>query len=260
MRSPREIGRCRLCGCTTELTEEHVPPRRAFNDSQVLMYKLDRGASPSGGEARLAPVGRPRQGGHRAYTLCAKCNNDTGSWYAGAYVRFAKECARHAHPGNADGIVGVSASDMFPLRVAKQALVIVCSCCTAKLTERRVVLRDLLLCKTNRGLPYPLRLFAYLNCAPGGRSSGVSGVLRVHTGEARVVAEFAAWPLGWVLSFNPLPVAAAADVTHWADHSYSERIGGPIHLPCRWATTPWPLDFRSPDQVLRDMERDSSGM
>jgi hypothetical protein len=248
----QRVGRCRICGKEGELTEEHIPPQKAFNDLGVLLQKMDAHAAP---EARFVPAGPVQQGGNKAYTLCAECNNNTGGWYGRAYVEFAYTCAPYGHPSYADRIVEVTPKT-YVLRVAKEALAIMCSCCSAALTERHKGLKQLLLDKSRRGLPAPLSLFAYVKCDPSGRSSGVSTVLRTDTGQARVVAEFAWWPLGFVLSFTPLPVEGAADITHWLSEDYYSMRNRPVALPCRWGTTPYPLDYRSPAQVLREMEED----
>ena len=38
--------------------------------------------------------GKIQQTGSGAYTLCDKCNNDTGTWYADAYVKWAEQAMR----------------------------------------------------------------------------------------------------------------------------------------------------------------------
>lgn len=237
-----------MCGAETQLTEEHVPPQKAFNDCTVFLHKLDRDASP---EAKFVPAGRPQQGGCRGYTLCGQCNNDTGD-YARSYIEFARACAQYASPVYANKIVPI-AGGIRRQKVAKEALVIMCSCCSAEITDEYPDLKRLLLNRNARCLQHPLRLFAYIKCDPGGRRSGKSFVLRVDTRVARHVSDFAWWPLGFALTFNDTAVEEAAEVTHWLDCEYGEVSGGPVHLPCLWTTTPYPLDFRSPREVEKQI-------
>jgi len=250
MATKRVIGRCCLCGQTARLSKEHVPPQKAFNDCDVLMKRIDQAAGP---EVKFVPSGQIEQGGHRGYTLCGRCNNDTGGWYAREYVRLVKACAPHAKLANANRIIEMHL-DVFPLRAMKEALAIMCSCCGPGFTDKHSGLRRLLLDKANSGIPFPLRLYTYIMCNSAGRSTGVAGIAQVSnidfsTRSARVVAEFAWWPLGLLLAFDQVPISHATDVSHWLDYSHDDRVTIPISIPCRWVVTPYPLDCRSPDEV-----------
>lgn len=71
---------CRICReAPATLSYEHVPPRAAFNDEPTTVYGLaDWLAREEDGQMR---GGRIEQRGAGASTLCARCNNNTGSWY-----------------------------------------------------------------------------------------------------------------------------------------------------------------------------------
>jgi len=256
------MGNCHLCGEKKELTREHIPPRKAFNDFPVLLQKIDREAKTA--EVSWTPAGPVEQGGHSVYTLCAQCNSDTGSWYGPAYVEFVHACAPRAEPRYANQIVEVCAI-AYPLRVAKQALVIMCSSCGSNLVQTHPEIRALLLDKKQRGLPRPLRLYAYIRCLEGGRTSGVSSILNVDpdtlhvSSPAKKVAEFSWWPLGLVLSFSALPLDQVADITRWLDYDYNYHTTGPLTLPCRCTVTPYPLDYRTPEEVARQIAESRAG-
>ena len=71
---------CRICRRrAAQLTFEHVPPRRAFNNERTRVYGLE-GWLQRDDEGLTG--GRIEQRGAGDYTLCAECNNNTGSWYA----------------------------------------------------------------------------------------------------------------------------------------------------------------------------------
>src|SRR5438552_9354996 len=82
-RSREVIGVCHLCGTEGRLSFEHVPPKAAFNNRPVVAYGFEE-AIKAGPEN--SGKGRIQQRGAGAYTLCGKCNNDTGRWYGKHYA------------------------------------------------------------------------------------------------------------------------------------------------------------------------------
>jgi hypothetical protein len=87
----RVTGECCICGYIGELTFEHVPPRAAYNDRRVFEAKME---NLLGGEwipGTAVTNGRYLQRGAGRYSLCGKCNNDTGAWYGTPYVDFARQ-------------------------------------------------------------------------------------------------------------------------------------------------------------------------
>jgi 5-methylcytosine-specific restriction endonuclease McrA len=81
--SHNKIGECHLCGLIGKLLFEHVPPKAAFNNRPLVakeIYQiLEKGSFEN-------TKGHIFQKGAGAYTLCEKCNNQTGKWYGGAYA------------------------------------------------------------------------------------------------------------------------------------------------------------------------------
>jgi hypothetical protein len=73
----KTIGMCRLCGETRELTDEHIPPKSAFNDRYVVMQSV--ADTPWGLRKRK----EFHQGGFKKPVLCAICNNNTGARIGG---------------------------------------------------------------------------------------------------------------------------------------------------------------------------------
>jgi 5-methylcytosine-specific restriction endonuclease McrA len=90
----RVTGECCICGYIGELTFEHVPPRAAYNDRRVFEAKME---NLLGGEwipGTAVTNGRYLRRGAGRYSLCGKCNNDTGAWYGTPYVDFGPGGAR----------------------------------------------------------------------------------------------------------------------------------------------------------------------
>src|SRR6267378_1445712 len=93
-RSRGKVGKCHLCGTVGPLSFEHVPPKAAFNNRPVIAYGFDE-AIKAGPEQPKG--GRIRQRGAGAYTLCNRCNNNTGKWYGrffAGWARFGMEVLR----------------------------------------------------------------------------------------------------------------------------------------------------------------------
>ena len=96
MRALKHPGTCKICGQFKELTEEHIPPKHAFNSTTVTVLPFEEAIKVmTGADGRLpwdtqGLNGRRQQGGHKKYCLCRECNNNTGAWYMRAYTDLAK--------------------------------------------------------------------------------------------------------------------------------------------------------------------------
>jgi hypothetical protein len=249
MGKPKPIGQCHLCGENGPLTDEHVPPEAAFNDRKVVMTQM---FYDEGGKGRR----RQHQRGYKQPVLCVKCNNNTGAWYGDEYARFAVYCAERATPRARGLHVGVDLSSIRPLRVIKQALVMLCASSTPGIAEKTPQIRRLALDRHATGRPGTLRLLCYLVANPGGgRSTGVTGIGNLG-GSYHVVAEFAWWPVGWVLAMSPEPLPQLCDLTHWSTlYSYDDRSSITIPIPCLSIASPVPLDYRTQREIDRDRRR-----
>ena len=81
---------CRICGRYTELTFEHVPPKAAFNNCPVVGKHILELINKDP-DNYLDGKGHKYQRGVGAYTLCSKCNSNTGGWYGGAFAEWAHQ-------------------------------------------------------------------------------------------------------------------------------------------------------------------------
>lgn len=83
-------GRCRVCGEDRDLTEEHIPPRGAFNKQRVRSVAIE--AVIGREDLDVPDEGQVVQGGIRGHALCEDCNNLTSRWgreyqvWAGAFM------------------------------------------------------------------------------------------------------------------------------------------------------------------------------
>jgi hypothetical protein len=79
-------GICHICGEQTDLTFEHVPPECAFNDKPFIYTTLMEGMDIGPNDPLKGTLQRKGMG---AYTLCGRCNNQTGKWYGDAFGKWA---------------------------------------------------------------------------------------------------------------------------------------------------------------------------
>lgn len=83
-----KYGSCKLCGNTTALTYEHVPPKNAHNKNRFYIFPSDSSINDPFLEK---PKGKPEQGGIGYYSLCESCNTKTGAWYGKSYIDFVNQ-------------------------------------------------------------------------------------------------------------------------------------------------------------------------
>jgi hypothetical protein len=107
--SERWTGRCYVCGKTADLTEEHIPPRSAFNKERTRKISLDDMLGRD--ELEVPDSGEVTQGGIRGFTLCDSCNNLTGVRWGREYHEWAKSLvmliqAIYSKHGDLDGMMG----------------------------------------------------------------------------------------------------------------------------------------------------------
>ena len=122
MARKKNMGTCHICGTYGELSFEHVPNKAAFNSTTILEYSFEDTFIK-----KDKSKGRKIQGGVGQYTLCKKCNNDTGAWYGGEFTRWAHNCMdflyqRSLYLDFSDEAT-VTLLNVYPLRFLKQVVV-----------------------------------------------------------------------------------------------------------------------------------------
>lgn len=80
-----KIGPCNICGCTSVLSEDHIPPKGAIRVTQVEIHHL----AQTLGVDRPPDRGRLSQDGVKFRTLCPDCNNNRlGAKFDPALIQF----------------------------------------------------------------------------------------------------------------------------------------------------------------------------
>ena len=84
-------GQCHICGKYGKLSFEHIPPQAALNNGQVKAYSGEEILKTFHGEKATY---QNMQRGMGRFSLCEKCNNTTGQWYAAIQrMHFRSFCA-----------------------------------------------------------------------------------------------------------------------------------------------------------------------
>ena len=162
-------SKCRVCTSRPATTREHAPSKKAGNKGRMLHGRVNYERSVASGW--MSREVRATQG-NVFESLCGTCNNNTGSWYNPAYVKFSGHCGQFAKPENVGQPCTIHI-EVHPQRVLKQALTSLLAVSQPGLTTKFPHLRDLVVGKEVKAPLAPVRLWLYLRANPGGRSSGL---------------------------------------------------------------------------------------
>lgn len=249
------IGKCRVCGATTELTFEHVPPKAAFNDRGLLAADLThhfmeaRADGRFGDPSAMRRKKQPRGAG--AYTLCGPCNNNTGAWYGREYVGWAEQGMeiRNAAP------TGSSLALLFhvlPARVSKMVLCMFASACGPGLFDAEPALRRYVLNREHVGIPKRYRLYCFL-LSPDSTTSRQAGITGLIVGpnfsgsfRSHTFSEISFPPFGYILSIDSDPPDKnLTDISYFTDFRINDYRDVYLKLSVRHVNTYFPGDFRT---------------
>lgn len=256
----RPFGKCALCGEECELTFEHIPPKKAFNSAParpVSVSHIVKDNNRMPWDTSGLPYTNQQQGFGK-YSLCEKCNNDTGTWYGDAYVEFV----HIAHdiisrvPSSSNGAVRIK--DIYPLRFIKQVISMFCSINDAD-NPTMADLREFVLDKNASGLnksKYKICMYftnsEIMKCAPLS--------ILVFTNKSALefvsVSEITARPLGFILYFNPAVnlKCDGIDITCFADCKYDEKADVMIPWRVNEVNDVFPTMYRTKREIIQCIE------
>ncbi|ACD82253.1 hypothetical protein [Candidatus Methylacidiphilum infernorum] len=249
------IGRCRICGKERKLSFEHVPPKSAFNCDPILKIKLEELL-----RTQFGKIGKDeKKDGFGVYTLCEKCNNNTGSWYGSHYVKFVKQAMEVLD--NTKGKIQwgqrIPASFRFkPLPVFKQIITMFFSLNDPGFRDRHDYLVKFVLARNKRGLPDNIRLFASYTVGPLYRLSGEQGCIIYDTRKRcfSIQSELCYPPFGFLLKTDgsiPDPEYPMFEITRFADYDYNIELSDILRLPVYPVYTPYAGDFSSWEELQK---------
>jgi len=251
-----KYGECRICGNTGKLSYEHVPPRSAFNSNKAFMYL---GKEIIGSENfpwdLSGKKGRQLQKGIGFYTLCEKCNNNTGHLYGSSFVEFTYQGYKKTSNLKVESNewVSLNFTDIYPLRIIKQIIAMFLSVNSPGLPKVHTEFRDLLLSKEKKGLSEKkFGLYIYILRGAILRYVGIGGIL-FSDKSMRILSEISAPPFGYVLEINPKDKSKYCDITFFANqYEYNEKKTITLNIPILENNSIFPTDYRTREQIMHD--------
>lgn len=233
-------GKCCICGENKKLTFEHIPPRAAFNSFGIKLYDffgylLENNRKYSN-----------LQNGAGKYTLCADCNNLTGTWYGAAYAEFAAQGMRY-YKQKANGILAVPYT-IYPLRVFKQVVSCFASVNGPEWCEENPEIKKFLLNPYEKIFPTEMDIRMYMQTESRSKISGIAGNMNINTGERFVGSEFAYVPFSFIFicdkSYTNFRVLNELyPIRKFLQYGYDDRVTLYIKIPKK-PCNPTTLDFR----------------
>ncbi|MTI29315.1 hypothetical protein [Xanthovirga aplysinae] len=241
----KKFGNCVICGEYGVLTQEHVPPKRAFNNNRYYVHLIND-------EDPLAePVKKwYKQGGIRFYTLCEKCNNNTGAWYANEYIDwcyFGMDILRRSNGRPSLYYF----NKIYPLRVIKQIIVMMFSVNNDSIfRELNPYLEQFVLNKWMNHLPPEYNVYVYYNIRGKPRYKGYT--VSYDKGKISVLCEVTYPPYGFVLTLqdSPPPDDRLTKISHFADFQYDTEWEIELNLNSLPTWLPnIPADYRTKEEI-----------
>jgi hypothetical protein len=245
MARKKVVGRCRICLEEGDLTFEHVPPEAAFNKSKVQIVQGDAALQLPPGEIS---GGRYQQRGSGAYTLCERCNNNTGSWYGAAFVDWCVAGGEALKLRQQTFAV----PNFFPLRVVKQIVAMFCSLRGPELVEQHPDIKPFLLDRERNGMPSGMRIFVHHAVGKVSRGIGFAAKLDLNTGTTTVMSELVFPPFGYLMTYggdDPPDPSAVVEITSFADHHYDDCKALAMTLAVVPTFSPFPGDYRTKEEL-----------
>lgn len=212
MTKKSKTGICKLCGKETELTFEHVPPRSAFNDKTINIYRgediFDYIKCDEVDKIDMMNVKHKiSQKGSGDYYLCASCNNFIGAKYNNEYCRLLYGLVKFIAESFEleelieDNEISLNSEEFDSMAVFKQIMAMFCDISPICYNDKE--LREFILNENSTAFNFQkYQLFAFIALGPHSRTMGSSTLLiKTRQGDLKIVqcAEISAYPIGFQL-------------------------------------------------------------
>jgi hypothetical protein len=256
------IDRCHICGRMAELSFEHVPPRKAFNNTGVLIADMDF-------EQPLTIKGVPQgartfQLGMGSYSLCPKCNNDTGAWYGERFIQFCKKGMLILKKTNYRPSLYYF-WEIYPLAVIKQILSMFLTINSLAFRDKYSDLVSFILNKQAKHLHPRYRIYIYFNHGGMHRATPISAKLDLKTSTMQplrisLMTEISYPPFGYLMTIDSeQPDPDVVDITYFSTYDYNQLKTLSMDYPVYPTYTLFPGDYRSIDKITKDY-REKGGL
>lgn len=239
-------GYCRICGLYGPLSFEHIPPKAAFNNSRVKVASFNEVIGKGPNEILQ---GKISQRGRGDYTLCERCNNRTGKWYAPDFIEWCFQAALLIKQTNGNPTL-FHLHYLFPLRIIKQIVVMFFSVNHSGFRRTYPELEKFVLNKERRFFDPNIHIYAYYNIEGGSRTSGIVARGTFGYSSPILFSETNFPPLGFVMTYNSKPPDnRLVDISHFATYAYDEFKIMTIKLPVLPTHLWYPGDYRTQKEI-----------
>jgi hypothetical protein len=246
----RPEGHCRVCGTIGPLSWEHVPPEAAYNHQRVMRAAQEQLLKPERWDGRR---GVAEQRGSGAFTLCERCNNNTGTWYGAEYAAWARQgferLARIPREEEQPFFIPFRGR---PLRFLKQVITMFFSVNGDGFAQRHLELVSLVLDCRSTGLAPSYQVDLVLVRGGFHRSSGLYGTTELATGQTVIASEVAHFPFALRLIVGAAGHDRHGAIEHFAQFGLDDRAEVWLYTIAGHVSTKFPGDYRSPDRVDRE--------
>jgi hypothetical protein len=257
-RKKKVYGICHICGQQKELSFEHVPPQSAFNNRRYVKAKFEDVIGLGPDDIVKGPI---HQGGIGEYTLCGKCNNDTGSWYGGKFVDWCYQ-GMEILVKSGDNPTLIYINHLYPLAIIKQIVTMFFSVNTETFCVANPELVRFVLDKERKYLPPKYRFFVYYNTTGRFRYSGIVGQAQIDPqsgslSRPNLMSEITFPPYGYLMTIDsPPPDNRLIEVTHFAGNDYADYREMTMKLPVLPTHTVYPGDYRTKEEIIQQATRE----
>ena len=243
-------GICRLCKESKELNFEHFPPKSAFNSNTKFFsipYDIFYANAAKESLLKFIPKGKKQQGGLGDYCLCEDCNGFLGSAYVREYKKWAKLGMHLIEKGEFKSC-SVATNDINYLKILKQIVAIFLCNNAPSFSDNYKGLIEFVKDENSKNLPSRYKIYAYLNNEGQLRNGNIT-----FTNLYGTLCEFTFRPFGYVLSINNnAKLDMLTELTELKNIENFDRIEIEMYLNKYPTYLPFPLDFRTKDEIERD--------
>ena len=259
-RRRKVYGRCHLCGLKRELTFEHIPPQSAFNDHKVLYNDVQTLLLQGMPEPFK---GKQQQGGIGRNTLCSSCNSFTGVEYGAQYVAWAAQGMEVVLRTRISPLIEMP-FHILPLHVIKQIVSLFLSINSLSWRDGNPDLVEFVCWPTRKHLDPKYSIYAFYSVSAMQRQAGTTVMAKItDTFEnlgVHAFSEITFPPFGYVMMVQSKSVdrrphdKRLVDISYFANYAYRQYHPVYLKLPVLPIHTYLPGDYRTKEQVARDVQ------
>jgi len=249
-----KYGKCRICGAIGKLSFEHIPPEAAFNNKSVrLLEGIDAITKNING----TKYSRISQKGFGNYTLCERCNNNTGAWYGNDFVNWCYQGMDLLRLTNGNPHL-IYIHYLCPLKIIKQIITMFFSINGDRFCENNQELVGFVLNRKRKYLNEKYRVYTYFNYEGGTRSTGIMGKFDINksnlliASKPIIMSEFSFRPYGYVLTIDSdIPDRRLFDITYFSNYDYDDFRVMSMDMKALPTHTVYAGDYREMDEIVK---------